>query len=877
MDDEAQPEIEATFVLSEPWGIGLRFEDPTNTYNVPGDIRDGRPVQAVIAGVEPGSQAALYHPQLTTGLVLRRVAGTAVDGLSFHAIDALMMAASKTRPTIFMFTKHASPPSRQDLVLPEADAPPRAAPGELESFAAMAGLDLDTAKLAVAQAGGSVELAADMFFQSLDDSGGGGDDADSISESLPPGSFNIGDRVTIKPDVAEVQQLQTEEHGGWEVDMHEYCGQTGEIFQVFPDGDCKVLFATGRRLCWNPAAFVVEGAEPEPEPEPEVEAQPETEPEPQPEPEPEPEPLDPLVLEYIRDGISYAGLRHVIALFDRLPPDATTSDLCQEHLKARTVPAGWVDIPQLILRDDQGNDVSKNRWYKHSYRQVDSDATQSTPPAGTQSFCQLLKGDPATAGFVGKPTAFLSHAWVYRFHNLVDAVEAYVEALPDDAEEHFFWFDCFSLDQHAQASQGSQWWSTTFMQAIGAIGNTVMVLSPWDAPIPLTRAWCVWELFCTATTSAEFAVCLGKDEEAAFNAALLSLDDVSFLDAFSKISVGTAQAGSETDRLMIINAAAAAPGGLTALDGVAIGPLRQWIIGRIRLLLQTNADGSLVASDESLRTASSVAMALHTVGGEDRDALAIQAKVVEARTAMLGMNDPATLHAMTSQASSLNSLGRLREARKLYETVLFAENTSTAVANVQRRARTNIIGLLRQMGDINEALRLSQLHCADLEELRGPNSLETLMAQNNFAGLLGEVGGLRAIAEARRLMTLVVAGRTEQLGQRHTETLSAQMNLALLLKVFGTNSSIGDGTELAEAERLLELVVDGKLAQLGPRHSSTLAAQMNQAGVLRAMRKNREAAAVFAAVAEHSEPHHPWYADAIEQAQDDGTRTFTLG
>jgi hypothetical protein len=244
---------------------------------------------------------------------------------------------------------------------------------------------------------------------------------------------------------------------------------------------------------------------------------------------------------------------------------------------------------------------------------------------------------------------------------------------------------------------------------------------------------------------------------------------------------------------------------------------------------------------------------------------------------MLGMNDPATLHAMTSQASSLNSLGRLREARKLYETVLFAENTSTAVANVQRRARTNIIGLLRQMGDINEALRLSQLHCADLEELRGPNnSLETLMAQNNFAGLLGEVGGLRAIAEARRLMTLVVAGRTEQLGQRHTETLSAQMNLALLLKVFGTNS-IGDGTELAEAERLLELVVDGKLAQLGPRHSSTLAAQMNQAGVLRAMRKDREAAAVFAAVAEHSEPHHPWYADAIEQAQDDGTRTFTLG
>ena len=63
--------IEATFVLPQSWGIGLRFADPTNTYNVPCDIRDGRAVQAVVAGVEPGSQAALHHPQIVPGLVLR--------------------------------------------------------------------------------------------------------------------------------------------------------------------------------------------------------------------------------------------------------------------------------------------------------------------------------------------------------------------------------------------------------------------------------------------------------------------------------------------------------------------------------------------------------------------------------------------------------------------------------------------------------------------------------------------------------------------------------------------------------------------------------------------------------------------------------------
>jgi hypothetical protein len=118
-------------------------------------------------------------------------------------------------------------------------------------------LDLAAAKLAVAQAGGSAELAAATFFQSLDDSGGSGDDDDGISESLPPGSFQIGQRVTIKPDVAEVRELQAEEHGGWEVDMGDYCGQSGEVFQVFPDGDCKVVFDTGRRLCWNPCKSTI--------------------------------------------------------------------------------------------------------------------------------------------------------------------------------------------------------------------------------------------------------------------------------------------------------------------------------------------------------------------------------------------------------------------------------------------------------------------------------------------------------------------------------------------------------------------------------------------------------------------------------------------
>ena len=67
----------------------------------------------------------------------------------------------------------------------------------------------------------------------------------------------------------------------------------------------------------------------------------------------------------------------------------------------------------------------------------------------------------------------------------------------------------------------TQWWSTTFKDAIKGIGHTAMVLSPWHNPLPLTRAWCLWEVFCTVDAGAEFSVCLGPAEEAAFEAALL--------------------------------------------------------------------------------------------------------------------------------------------------------------------------------------------------------------------------------------------------------------------------------------------------------------------------------------------------------------------
>ena len=67
------------------------------------------------------------------------------------------------------------------------------------------------------------------------------------------------------------------------------------------------------------------------------------------------------------------------------------------------------------------------------------------------------------------------------------------------AKEHpgaYFWFDLYINNQHGTESVPQEWWSTTFKQSIKSIGSVLLVMSPWNNPTPLTRAWCLWEIMC---------------------------------------------------------------------------------------------------------------------------------------------------------------------------------------------------------------------------------------------------------------------------------------------------------------------------------------------------------------------------------------------
>ena len=174
----------------------------------------------------------------------------------------------------------------------------------------------------------------------------------------------------------------------------------------------------------------------------------------------------------------------------------------------------------------------------NSFRSTHSVNSSSTKRGANQS------------AVVGKAEVFISHAWSYRFLDVIDALNNHFRDKPDI----IIWFDNFSVNQHEVENFDFNWWSTVFKNAIKDFGHTVMIFAPWYNPVPLTRAWCLWELYCTADTKSKFEVAMTDSEQRKFFSAIIEDPEVPIDKMLSTIDVKHSQCYKEADRLMIFAA-----------------------------------------------------------------------------------------------------------------------------------------------------------------------------------------------------------------------------------------------------------------------------------------------------------------------------------
>ena len=81
-----------------------------------------------------------------------------------------------------------------------------------------------------------------------------------------------------------------------------------------------------------------------------------------------------------------------------------------------------------------------------------------------QSFCDLLLSE--SPRYVGKADWFYSHAWKYRFLDVIDAAKSFFQNEELDEQDPFLWFDIFTVSQHRAMERPLEWWNVTFLKSI---------------------------------------------------------------------------------------------------------------------------------------------------------------------------------------------------------------------------------------------------------------------------------------------------------------------------------------------------------------------------------------------------------------------------
>lgn len=184
---------------------------------------------------------------------------------------------------------------------------------------------------------------------------------------------------------------------------------------------------------------------------------------------------------------------------------------------------------------------------------------------------------------VGEANVFISHAWRYQFLEVMDAILYHFSNHSYDVEV-YVWFDLFSNNQHVAPERSFSWWSSTFRSAIAKMGRTVLVLSPWENPIPLSRAWCLFEIYCSIDTGSNFAISMSEKETAKFMSALHS-DFDSIANMVAQIDVAKSDAFQKTDKEKIFHVIRQSIG-FDAINQMILDNIRKWIKDTVMILFK---------------------------------------------------------------------------------------------------------------------------------------------------------------------------------------------------------------------------------------------------------------------------------------------------
>ena len=471
------------------------------------------------------------------------------------------------------------------------------------------------------------------------------------------------------------------------------------------------------------------------------------------------------------------------------------------------------------------------------------------------SYCDYLKTRDSNS--VGEAQVFISHAWKYAFLDVVDTLQYHFWYNPDI----IIWFDLFSNNQHSAPDLDFHWWSTTFKSAIEQFNHTVLILSPWNNPIPLTRAWCLFEIYCTAACKCRFEVAMSPSDQRAFMEAIAthSLGPINAM--LAKVDARKSESWNPADKTRIFDAVERTVG-FARINSLVFDRLRDWVIETATVAHQSFSNeedrafaqqilglllmnqGQYKLAEPYLRgsmkyfmkmpdffaLASTINLVLlYDKMGNYEEALSLCMKCFTLIEDTLEERHPFTFVVMCNLASLYRSVGRYEDALSICTKCLAMKETVGEKDPDVLSCMNLLAELYRYMGRYDDALSLLTQCLAVTEDIFGAKHPDTLKSMNNLAVLYENMGRFE---DSLSLCVKSAAMMEELLGENHPSTLVSFNNLIALYCNLGRYD---------DALPLFAKCLAVRMKVLGEKHPDTLASMNNLAGLCIQMGKYDEA------------------------------------
>lgn len=189
----------------------------------------------------------------------------------------------------------------------------------------------------------------------------------------------------------------------------------------------------------------------------------------------------------------------------------------------------------------------------------------------------------------GLANFMLSYSWGYKVSDIADTLSHFCNDEEENLSRAYFWICCLCINQHRVKEAQTKGtivpadeFRKVFRDRVVGIGHLVCMMTPWNEPGYIKRAWCNFEMFSAVTIGEKVcrvSIVMPPKETTDFHTALMKegkgLNE--FWKVMGKLDVEKSEASIENDREHIFTMIRAGPG-FHELNIAICKHLRTWVV-----------------------------------------------------------------------------------------------------------------------------------------------------------------------------------------------------------------------------------------------------------------------------------------------------------